>query len=324
MVVAMSTRPPTMHQAHVQQIECFITLTQELHSGGTAERLGLSQSRVSQLIAALESRVGARLVERTSRRVSLTPIGAQFEREVRPAYQGLLRTFDRARERALRGAVEELRIGFAGMVYEVIAGTFRALREQHGVAVHTHDLPLSSPFTAVLGGEVDAVIAELPGHEPELTIGFSFPPQDQLVAINADHPLAGCQALDLEDCAGVTLRHRLGDAPDYWKASLTPANTPAGTPISSPAGITSVGQGMSLVASGPHAMLVCQPLVENHQRSDIRFVPVRGFEGSSQIALVWRSDRTTPALRALVSLLDRTARPEHAAVTPSSVPARIA
>ncbi|WHE35224.1 LysR substrate-binding domain-containing protein [Microbacterium sp. BDGP8] len=168
------------------------------------------------------------------------------------------------------------------------------------------------------------MIAELPVHEPELTIGFSFPPQDQFVAINADHPLAGRQALDLEDLASVNLLHRLGDAPDYWKAARTPATTPAGTPISSSAGITSVGQGMSLVASGPHAMLVCRPLVEKHQRSDIRFVPVRGLEETSQIALVWRSDRTTPALRALASLLDRAARPEHAAVTPSSVPARIA
>ncbi|MFG3254901.1 LysR family transcriptional regulator [Streptomyces sp. NPDC048172] len=309
---------PTMHQAHVQQIECLLALAEELHFGRTAERLGLSQSRVSQLIAALESRVGARLVARTSRRVSLTRVGAQFVKEVRPAYRALLRTFDRARERAMRGAVEELRIGFTGMVYEEITATFRALREQHGVAVHTHDLPLGSPFTAVLDGEVDAVIAELPVHEPELTVGFRFPAQDQFVVLSTDHPLAGQESIDLEDLADLDLLHRIGDAPDYWKTARTPPATPSGVPILSTAGITTVGQGMSLAASGSHAMLACRPLIEHHQRGDLRYLPVRGLEATSQLGLVSRTDHPTPALRTLAGLL------EHADKIRTEVPSTVA
>lgn len=298
-----------MHQAHVQQVECLITLAEELHFGRTAERLGLSQSRVSQLLAALESRVGARLVARTSRRVSLTPIGAQFVKEIRPAYRGLLRTFDRASERAMRGALEELRIGFTGMVYEEITSTFRALRDQHGVAVHTHDLPLGSPFTAVLDAEVDAAIAELPVHEAELTIGFRFPPQDQFVVLSIDHPAADRDAFDVEELAELDLLHRVGDAPDYWKVARTPAVTPSGLPILSTAGITTVQQGMALAASGRHAMLVCRPLAEHHARTDLRFLPVRGLERTSQLGLVWRADRTNPPLLTLAELLERASHP---------------
>ena len=216
-----------MHQAHVQQIECLVVLADELHFGRTAERLGLSQSRVSQLLATLEGRIGARLVERTSRRVSMTRVGEQFVHEVGPAYQALLRTFTRARERALRGAVEELQIGFTGMVYEEITATFRALDAQHGIAVHTHDLPVGSPFAAVLDGEVDAVIAELPVHEPELTVGFTFPPQDRFLALHADHPLAHRDAIDIEELGGLDLLHRTGDAPAYWRADRTPSATPS-------------------------------------------------------------------------------------------------
>ncbi|MGW4828784.1 LysR family transcriptional regulator [Amycolatopsis japonica] len=202
-----------MHQAHLQQIECLLTLAEELHFGRTAERLGYSQSRVSQLIATLETKVGARLVERTSRKVGLTRAGAQFVKEIRPAYRTLLRTFERARERAMRGAVEELRVGFTGMVYEEVTSIFRALRERHGVAVHTHDVPLGSPFTAVLDGEIDAVIAELPVHESELTVGFRFPPQDQYVMVGADHPIAERESIDAEDLAKLDLLHRAGDGP---------------------------------------------------------------------------------------------------------------
>lgn len=304
-IKSMSSEYPTMHQANIQQIECLLTLAEELHFGRTAERLGYSQSRVSQLIAELETRIGARLVDRTSRHVALTRIGTQFVSEVRPAYRALMRTFTKARDRALRGAVEELRIGFSGMVYEEITAVFRALYEQHGISVHVHDLPLGSPFNAVCDEEVDAVIAELPVHEPELTVGYRFPPQDQLVAVSNDHPLSGRASIDVEELARLDLLHRLGDAPDYWKAARTPAATPKGTPIPSTTGITTIQQGTALVASGQYALLACLPLAKHNTRADLRFIPVDGFEATSQLGLVWRTDRLSPQLATLAQLLNQ-------------------
>lgn len=294
---------PAMNQVHLQQIECLVTLAEELHFGRTAERLGYSQSRVSQLVAALEGRIGARLVERTSRRVTLTRLGEQFVREVRPAYRGLVTTFVRARERAMRGALQQLRIGFTGMVYEEITRGFRALHDEHGVTVDIADLPLGSPFAAVLDGTVDAAIAELPCHEPELTVGHRFPAQDQFVVLAAGHRLAARAKLDFEDLASLDLLHRLGDAPGYWQAARTPPVTPAGTPIPSTAGITTIQQGIALAAAGRHALLVCRPVLDHQVRRDVCFVPVRGLEQTSRLGLVWRTDRPDPALRALARLL---------------------
>src|SRR5258705_934645 len=43
-----------------------------------ARKLGLSPSAVTRLIAALEDRLGGRLVQRTTRKVALTDVGARY------------------------------------------------------------------------------------------------------------------------------------------------------------------------------------------------------------------------------------------------------
>ncbi|HEV8206546.1 MAG TPA: LysR family transcriptional regulator, partial [Acidimicrobiia bacterium] len=69
----------------LREIKVFLTLAEELHFGRTAERLGLTQSRVSQSLRSLERKLGEQLVRRTSRRVALTTPGERFRAEVGPA-----------------------------------------------------------------------------------------------------------------------------------------------------------------------------------------------------------------------------------------------
>ncbi|HEX9096763.1 MAG TPA: LysR family transcriptional regulator [Candidatus Dormibacteraeota bacterium] len=56
------------------ELHIFLALAEELHFGRTAERLHIFQPGVSEAVRSLEARIGARLVERTSRRsASLSP-----------------------------------------------------------------------------------------------------------------------------------------------------------------------------------------------------------------------------------------------------------
>ena len=71
------------HGAARHELEAFLTLAEELHFGRTAARLHVSTARISQTIRALELRVGMRLFARTSRRVSLLPVGQQLLDDLR-------------------------------------------------------------------------------------------------------------------------------------------------------------------------------------------------------------------------------------------------
>ncbi|CAM5512404.1 LysR family transcriptional regulator [Streptomyces abikoensis] len=306
-----------MNQVHVQEIECLLALAEELHFGRTAARLGCSQSRVSQLVAGLERRVGVQLVERTSRRVQLSRFGAQFVDEVRPAYEALLTVLARAHERAGRGALCQLRIGFSGSVYEEVTEAFRRLRAHHEVTTALSELPLGSPFSAVLDGRLDAAVVELPVRDAALTVGFRFPPQDRLLAVASSHPLARADRVHVEELANLDVLRPTGDAPDYWTAARVPLSTPAGAPIRSTTGITTLQEGLALVAGGEHALLVCRPLTERVTRSDVRYLAIDGLDEPSQMALIWRTDRATPPLAMLAQLL----REEFSRVAlPESIP----
>lgn len=58
-----------LDDVELRELRIFLALADELHFGHTAERLGVSQPRVSEAIRLLERRLGTRLFERTSRRV---------------------------------------------------------------------------------------------------------------------------------------------------------------------------------------------------------------------------------------------------------------
>jgi DNA-binding transcriptional LysR family regulator len=64
---------PTPHE-----LRAFLILADELHFGRAAAALGVAQSSLSELIRRLEAKVDAVLLDRTSRRVSLTPEGSRM------------------------------------------------------------------------------------------------------------------------------------------------------------------------------------------------------------------------------------------------------
>lgn len=95
----------------LRHLRYFIAVAEELHFGRAAQVLGISQPPLSQQIQALEHEVGARLFERTNRRVELSEAGRLFLQEARLVLAQVDKAADVAR-RAQLGELGELKIGF--------------------------------------------------------------------------------------------------------------------------------------------------------------------------------------------------------------------
>jgi len=67
----------------IDAMQAFVTVADQRSFASAARKLGLSPSAVTRLIAALEDHVGARLLQRTTRNVVLTDVGARYLERVR-------------------------------------------------------------------------------------------------------------------------------------------------------------------------------------------------------------------------------------------------
>jgi DNA-binding transcriptional LysR family regulator len=89
-----------MDRLETAQLTYFVAVAEELHFGRAADKLGIAQPPLSRAISRLERRMGVRLLERTSRRVALTPAGKVFLAESRKALKAVDTAVWRAQQAA--------------------------------------------------------------------------------------------------------------------------------------------------------------------------------------------------------------------------------
>lgn len=214
------------------EIETFLALAEELHFGRTAQRLRLSQSRVSQQIQSLERRLGAPLFTRTSRRVELTRLGEHTRDGLGAAYQALGQAFDEARTVA-QGVVGTLRIGFLGCLngapLTTLAADFAAAHPACRISLA--EVPWTDLYGQLRGGELDLVLSLLPVAEPDLRFGPVLVGHDRVLAVAVDHPLAAAATVDAEQLADYPVLALPAQLPTALRLSAQPPVTPRGRPI---------------------------------------------------------------------------------------------
>ena len=147
----------------IAQLRAFRALAEHLHFRDAAAALRMSQPALSGAVAALEECLGTRLVERTTRRVLLTPAGERVARRAELVLAEVDRLVDEVR--AVRGPlVGPLRVGVIPTVAPYLLPVVLPR-----LAKEFPDLELSvreehtDPITAeLLAGRLDVVLLALP------------------------------------------------------------------------------------------------------------------------------------------------------------------
>jgi DNA-binding transcriptional LysR family regulator len=292
-------------QMELREIEIFLTLAEELHFGRTAERLHLSQSRVSQSIKKQERRLGAPLFDRTSREVRLTELGIQLRADLVPAYRQIQDAVAKASATG-RGLAGVLRVGvqaaWSGDLVVAAAEAFGAANPDCEVQIR--EVPLSDPFGALRAGQLDLQLTIWPAEEPDITNGpviFSLP---RMLVINSGHPFAHRQAISIEELADVSMITVAGP-PGYWIDCHFPHSTPDGRPIQRGPAVVEWETAWSRVASGKGAFIAGNWAADDryhYTRSDLAFVPIHDAP-PLEWGLQWRNDAETVMTRSFVKAI---------------------
>ena len=156
----------------LRELRIFLVLADELHFGRTAERLGISQPGVSEAVRVLESRLGVKFFDRTSRRVRLTPAGEELRRKLAPALAALERALTETSD--LTGDIRGLlRIGFVltteGPALSRLATAFRT--RYPACEVRLQEVETFDAYRALRQGDVDVLCNWLAADQPDLTAG---------------------------------------------------------------------------------------------------------------------------------------------------------
>jgi DNA-binding transcriptional LysR family regulator len=291
-------------------MEAFIVVAEELNFRRAAERLHMAQPPLSQQIKRLEREVGATLLNRTTRHVSLTPAGAAFLQEARRAVQAA-QAAPRAAKAAAEGQLGVVRLGFSGPTsYEVLVLLTKMYRERRPKV----RLDVVGP---VFGGElierldrneIDAGLVRLPVPGSRMSVR-EITRHPIAVALPADHPLATRQEIALPE---------LRDEP----VISYPANRGAGTLTVIHSAFLAHGFSPNIVQEAPDTHTIMSLVgagagigfvlasAGHIKLPGVVLIPVPDIP-QIPLALAWRKDDTNPALLALVDLLDLVSAAVH-------------
>lgn len=194
--MAISTRKTpatrTPRTPSVAQLRAFAAVADHLHFREAAAAIGTSQPALSGAVAALEEALDAQLVERTTRKVIITPLGervADHARRVMASLQSLAEEVDAAR----RPFTGPLHLGVIPTVAPYLLPTvLRLVRDDYPeLELHVHEERTTSLLDGLAAGRLDLLLLALPAGGDHPLYEIPLFDEDFVLVTPPDHPLAG-------------------------------------------------------------------------------------------------------------------------------------
>jgi DNA-binding transcriptional LysR family regulator len=289
---------------NLRHLQFFVVLAEELNFTRAAQRLHVAQPALSQQIRALEERLGASLMDRTSRPLRLTEAGTYFLGEARQILAQYEQASSAAREIG-HGQRGWLGIGFTrSAMYSVLPPALKQFSRAHpGIELKLYEMLAEEHAPALREQRIHVGIGRQAQPIDGCTTRVLL--QEKLMAVlPADHPLASARRVRIRDLADVPFvfypKHPNAQFPRLMEglcrdAGFSPRVAHQAYEIQTAIALVAAGLGVTFVGES----------VARHGRADVVYLPLAGRSAAALTTLTatYRSADASTALHDFLAVL---------------------
>ncbi|SDM91645.1 LysR family transcriptional regulator [Streptomyces wuyuanensis] len=273
----------------VRHLRCFLAVAEERSLTRAAAALHITQPAVSRTLAALERRLGVRLVDRSTHHLELTAEGRAFREKAAAA----VTAFDDALDPA-RLHHRPLRLGHAWSALGAFTTPLLRRWQREHPDTPLELLRIDDRTAGLARGAVDAAVLRGTVDTPGLVTALLFT-EPRVAAVTSDGPLARLASLTLADLASVpvVLNTVSGlTTPDLWPEGARPVTTLT---------VGNTDDWLTAIAAGRGAGASAASTAEMHPHPGVTYRPLTDAP-PVPVLLAWRAAAPHPALGALAEL----------------------
>lgn len=297
----------------IDRLRMFITVADCLNFTKAAEQLYISQPTLSRHISELEDIMQTELLERTTRKMSLTKAGKLFYAE---SIQ-IVHRYDALMQRVTRlgsGLSGSLSVGYLELFTQnILPVAIRTFHEKFPMVDLTFkETTLREANTMISSGDLD--LCFMVAHEdtqwaPDLEYRRIFTGQVQLIVSNF-HPLSKYQMVNPSMLKNEKiLMYNVGETPELQER-ITQICLKSGFAPNFVYGNFSPGAIFLMVQAGQGVALLSS-LITSILLTDERFhsLSLEGVQAVTNLELVWRKDNGNPCIQNFVTEVEEASHP---------------
>ena len=274
------------------QLTTFLEVVKQGNFSRAGEKVYRSQSAVSAQIRQLEQEYGTKLLDRSGKRVALTPAG-----EVLFEYANRLLAL---RGESLRAVADQdrtprgvLAIGAneATCLY-VLPGTFSEFRRRYSdVQISVYRNFSHKILERLQDGLIDVGIVTMPVKAPRLVVKRIF--HDRLMLMTGpNHPLCKMDSVSVEAMVDYPI---ILPKAGHTRKTMDKLFRPYQAQLRIAMELPSIAMIKAFVASGMGISLISESFARQESHAgDLRLIPLSDANLSRELALVYHQDRTLP------------------------------
>lgn len=286
-----------LHMIKLEYIQEYLTLAETLNFSQAAELCYITQPAFSRHIAQIEEEMGAKLFERDTRNVQLTPAGEAVQRQ----FKSMMRCYELAKEQA--GALAEGRTGAITLMspyYSTAKYTepvVARFKEQHpGCDVFISPCQPVEGLQNMFDGKSDLALSASMVSIDQSVRCVPYATERLAAVLLASHPLSdrkSIQVEELKDETFVAYEMAENDVGDVTHSFISEIMAKHGIRPKNVVGTQQIDTlGMTMRSCGGVSIM---PYETSHMdRSYLRFIPLEDEDCTVAMCLYYRVDNDNP------------------------------